>query len=107
MIGAVTAVAVRYNGIIEGAIPLNHNVLGLDRRRETVMSGILAIAPLFAFLTCGAVWLVFRIYRRRFPSAWMSRLGCAIPILLFPFATVGSFVGLTNAMTETGTNATP
>ena len=71
------------------------------------MSGIVVIAPFYALLTSGAVWLAFRVCRRRFPSVWMSRLGFAIPLLLFPIATVGFFVGITNAMTETGTSATP
>ncbi|MBX3448607.1 MAG: hypothetical protein KF777_03555 [Planctomycetaceae bacterium] len=71
------------------------------------MSGIVFIAPFLAFLACGAVWLLFRIFRRKFPLVWLSRLGCAIPLMLFPFATVGFFGGLTNAVTKTGTNATP
>jgi hypothetical protein len=71
------------------------------------MSGIIFIAPFLAFLACCVLWLAFRISRRRFPSVWMRRLGCATPLLLFPFLTVAFFVGLWNAMTETGTNAVP
>lgn len=71
------------------------------------MSGIIAIAPFFAFLTCVSVWLAFRVFRRKYPSVLMSRLGCAVPLLLFPCATVGFFTVLTSAMTETGTNTTP
>lgn len=71
------------------------------------MSGIFFIAPLLAFFTCGVVWLAFRLFRLKYPSVWVSRLGCAIPVLLFPLATIVFFVGLPKAMTKTGTNATP
>lgn len=76
------------------------------------MSGIIIIAPFLAALTCGGLWLVLQFIRRLCsPGERLRRSSVMLLVLFvwfvwFPVATIGYLIGLSHALTDTGTNLT-
>ena len=66
------------------------------------MSGIVFIAPLLGFAGAVFIWFLVRIARYRCKHTWVARLGCLLPLAVFPVLTVLVFVYLPKSMTETG-----